>query len=212
VITPTRAQEQTISLKMNAQEFIKVWMDTDRHLSPISQSRLNKFNLQKETSDFLKIAGLPEYCEPNLSFSNDTNDIVFGINKLTEHYDFLKDDPDFEKYIIIGSCRDGDAIAIDTSDNDKIVELDHGDLFSSSYFNSSIETLADFLIFYRDFEADVVGIEDPEDASIFNFTDEQFELLKSKMYSVDSKAITEAGFWKDQLQIMLNIRQDEFPR
>lgn len=196
---------------MTPQTFKSSWTNTDEPLSPLSKSRFDRFNFSKLTSDFLSIAGLPVYCEPNLSFANDTDDIVYGINRLTEQYDFEEDKPRFDKYVVIGSCRDGDAIAIDTSDNDKIVELDHEDLFSSMYFNSSIETLADFLILYRDFETDVLQGKDPDDNfQCFNFTDEQFERLRDKMYAIDSKAVTERGFWKEELEIMLSIRQEKF--
>lgn len=196
---------------MTPQTFKSIWTNKDEPLSPLSKSRLDRFNLSKVTSDFLSIAGLPVYCEPNLSFANDTDDNVYGINRLTEQYDFEEDKPRFDKYVVIGSCRDGDAIAVDTSDNDKIVELDHEDLFSSMYFNSSIETLADFLILYRDFETDVLQGKDPDDNfQCFNFTDEQFERLRDKMYAIDSKAVTERGFWKEELEIMLSIRQEKF--
>lgn len=205
---------------MTPQIFRTSWTNTDEHLLPLSKSRLDKFDLRKATSDFLHIAGLPRYCEPNLSFVNDTDDIFYGINKLTDQYDYLteecdpeEDNPDFEKYIVIGSCRDGDVIAINTADHDKIVELDHEDSFSSMYFNSSIETLAEFLIFYRDFETEVLQDKNPEDNSqCFNFSDEQFERLKSKMYLVDPEAITEQGFWNEQLEIMLALRQEKFSR
>lgn len=205
---------------MTPQIFRTNWTNTDEPLLPLSKLRLDKFNLLKKTADFLHIAGLPGYCKPNLSFVSDTDDIFYGINKLTDQYDYLReefdseeDNPDFDKYIIIGSCRDGDVIAIDTGDNDKIVELDHEDLFSSMYFNSSIETLADFLILYRDFETEVLQDKNTEDNfQCFNFSDEQFERLKNKLDSVDSKAITESGFWKDELVIMLAIRQERFPR
>jgi len=196
---------------MTPQAFKSTWTNKDKPLSPLSKSRRDRFNLSKVTSDFLNIAGLPVYCEPNLSFANDTDDIVYGINRLTEQYDFEEDMPKFDKYVVIGSCRDGDAIAVDTSDNDKIVELDHEDSFSSMYFNSSIETLADFLILYRDFETEVLQCKDQDDNfQCFNFTDEQFERLKNKMYSIDSKAMTERGFWKEELEIMLSIRQEKF--
>jgi len=196
---------------MTPQAFKDSWTNTDEPLTPLSKPRLDRFSLSKATFDFLNISGLPVYCEPNLSFANDTDDNVFGINKLTEQYHFEDDKPKYDKYVVIGSCRDGDAIAIDTADNDKIVELDHGDLFSSMYFNSSIEILADFLVFYRDFEVEVLQDKDPDDNfQCFNFTDEQFERLRSKMYSIDSKALTERGFWKEELEIMLSIRQEKF--
>lgn len=196
---------------MTPYDFKNTWTSTDEPLSPLSQTRLDRFNLLQSTADFLIQAGLPVYCEPNLSFANDTDDIVYGINKLTEQYDFEAAKEKYDKYIVIGSCHDGDAIAIDTSDNDKIVELDHEDLFSSMYFNSSIAALANFLVLYRDFEEEVLQDKDPDDNfQCFNFTDQQFDQLKSKMLSVDSKAITERSFWKEELEIMLSIRQEKF--
>lgn len=197
--------------KMTPQTFKDSWTNVDEPLSSLTRSRLDRFNLKEQTVDFLTIAGLPEHCEPNLSFANDTDDIIYGVNKLTEQYDFEEDKEDFEKYIIIGSCRDGDAIAINTSDNDRIVELDHQDLFSSKYFNSSIQALADFLIFYRDFEVEVMSNKDTKDGmQVFNFTDIQFDSLKAKMLSVDIDAVLQDGFWKDELEIMLSIRQEHF--
>ena len=182
-------------------------------LCPLTRSRLDRFNLSQSTADFLTIAGLPIYCEPNLSFANDTDDIIYGINKLTEQFEFLKEQEKYDKYVVIGSCRDGDAIAIDTSDRDRIVELDHEDLFSSMYFNTSIETLAKFLVIYRDFETDVLKGKDPDDNfQCFNFTDEQFDELKRKMLEVDSSALTERGFWKEELEIMLSLRQEYFAK
>ncbi|QEC76505.1 SUKH-4 family immunity protein [Mucilaginibacter ginsenosidivorax] len=196
---------------MTPQAFKNSWTNTDEPLSPVSKSRLDRFDLQKPTFDFLHVAGLPGYCEPHLSFANDTDDTYYGISKLTEQYDFEEDELQFAKYIVIGSCRDGDAIAIDTTDNDKIVQLDHEDLFSSMYFNSSIETLAEFLILYRDFETEVLQGKDPNDNfQCYNFTDEQFERLKSKMFSVDSGAVTESGFWNEELELMLVFRQEKF--
>jgi hypothetical protein len=196
---------------MTPQAFKSSWTNTHEPLSPLSKSRLDRFNLSKATFDFLNIAGLPVYCEPNLSFANDTDDIVYGINKLTEQYDFEEDKLKFDKYVVIGSCRDGDAIAIDTEEKDKVVELDHEDGFSSMYFNRSIEALADFLIMYRDFEEEVLQDKDPDDNfQIFNFTDDQLKKLKNKMYSVDNRALTERGFWKEELEIMLCIRQEKF--
>jgi hypothetical protein len=194
---------------MTTQEFRNSWTNIDEPLSPLTVSRLDRFNLQQSTVDFLTIAGLPVYSDPNLSFAKDTDDIVYGINKLTEQFDFEEDKEKYDKYIVIGSCRDGDAIAIDTNDNDKIVELDHEDLFSSKYFNSSINALANFLILYRDFEKEVLFDKDQTDNfQSFNFTDEQFENLKQKMLAVDKDAVTEDGFWKDELEIMLSIRQE----
>ena len=196
---------------MTPYDFKNTWTNTGQPLSPLTSTRLDLFNLLQSTADFLIQAGLPVYCEPNLSFANDNDDIVYGINKLTEQYDFEDGKSGYDKYVVIGLCRDGDAIAIDTSDNDKIVELDHGDLFSSLYFNRSIAALADFLILYRDFEQEVLQDKDSNDNfRCFNFTNKQFDQLKSKMLAVDSKAITDRSFWKEELEIMLFVRQEKY--
>jgi SUKH-4 immunity protein len=196
---------------MTPQEFRNIWAIIDEPLSPISKSRLERFKLNQSTFDFLNLSGLPVYCEPNLYFANDTNDIVYGVNKLTEQYNFELNKEKYDKYIVIGACRDGDAIAIDTEDNEKIVELDHEDLFSSKYFNSSINILADFLILYRDFEKEVLIDKDSEDNfQCFNFSNNQFDNLKEKMIKLDKKAVIEEGFWKEELEIMLSIRQEKY--
>ena len=196
---------------MTPLNFKNNWTNIDEPLSLLTPARLDRFKLQKSTLEFLTIAGLPIYCEPNLSFVNDTDDIVYGINKLTEQFNFGDNKAKYENYVVIGSCSDGDAIAIDTNYNDKIVELDHEDLFSSKYFNSSINTLADFLLLYQEFEKEVLLNKDSADNfQIFNFTDVQFETLKQKMIAVDKEAVFKEGFWKDELEIMLSIRQDKF--
>lgn len=196
---------------MSPQDFNDSWLGSIEPLSPLSLERLERFDLLKSTVEFLNISGLPIYAEPNLSFTNDSDDIVYGINKLTKQFDFGNDEHKYERYVVIGSCRDGDTIAIDTSDNDKIVELDHENLFSAKYFNTSINLLADFLILYRDFENEVLQGKDTNDNfQCFNFTNEQFERLKQHMLEVDKEAVVLDGFWKDELEIMLSIRQEYF--
>ncbi len=195
---------------MTPYDFRNIWADSHGPLSPITPSRLERFNLRQPVIDFLTIAGLPEYTEPNLSFAVDTDEIIRGIYKLTELH-HLYNEVEFEKYIVIGSCRDGDAIVINTDNGDLIEELDHNDMYRPMYFNSSILTLAEFLILYRNFEALVLDDKDPEDNfQCFHFTDEQFETLKNKMFSLDSKAVTERGFWKEELEIMLSLRQEYY--
>jgi hypothetical protein len=197
--------------QMTPHKFKDNWTNANEPLSPLSFEILNRFGLSKLTVDFLTIAGLPIYAEPNLSFVNETNDIYYGINLLTERYDFFDKKKDFEKYVVIGSCRDGDVIAINREKDDIIEQLDHEDFFSSTYFNSSIEILADFLILYRDFEASVLVGKDHEDnLQCFNFTNEQFDKLKNNMLLIDSKAITERGFWKEEFEIMLSLREEYY--
>lgn len=107
---------------MTPNDFINSWTNINQPLSLFTPSSLNRFKLLQSTIDFLTIAGLPFYCEPNLSFANDTDDNVLGINKLTEQFSF-EEEMEYDKYIVFGSCRDGDPIAFNTNDNDKIKNL-----------------------------------------------------------------------------------------
>ena len=196
---------------MTPQKFKDNWTNIDNPLSPLTPNRLDRFNLSKSTFDFLTIAGLPSYCEPNLSFAKDIDDQFYGVNKLNEVYDLFDRKADYEKFVIIGSCHDGNVIAINTDKNDEVEELDHEDLFRSNFFNSSINLLSDFLILYRDFENSVwVGKDRKDNMQFFNFTDGQFETLKEIMLHVDEKALTKDGFWKTELDCLLSIRQQYF--
>ena len=94
---------------------------------------------------------------------------------------------------------DGDAIVINTHNNDQIEWLDDEDGFSSSFFNSSIETMAAFLILYKDFT---------EFNDYKNFTNEAQNDLISKMLIIDSNALSEGGFWQQILDIDRSIRND----
>jgi hypothetical protein len=187
------------------QEFRGIWTKNGDILSPFSLQRLKDLKLLPSTSEFLVSAGLPPDAAPFLSFAQDKDDIYFGINKLTDQYDFL--DSEYEKYVVIGSCSDGDPIAINTGDNDQIEWLDHEDLFSSRFFNSSIMTLAGCLVAYRDFVL-TVQMENGEDAVVnSDFSDNQFEKLQQALIAADDRAVKE-GFWKEQLEIELALRQD----
>ena len=191
---------------MSPLEFKANWKEADARLSPISLERVKYFSLLPGTMDFLTIAGLPKYAKPELYFAEDSNDFLHGINKLLDQYAYLRDYPEYEyyKYVVIGSCREGDAIAINTAENDTIEKLDHEDLFRPMFFNSSIETLAEFLILYRDFENSILS-EYGKDA--YNFTDLQLDNLRKKMTEIDQRAILEYGFWKGEFEIMLYMRQ-----
>ncbi len=193
---------------MTPEAFINQWNHSDSPLSPILSEKLERFNLSKPSFDFLSIAGLPKYTDAFLSFVNNSD---FEINTLIEEYldlNLLEVDEKFEGYVIIGSCRDGDVIAINRNKNDEIEQLDHEDLFEPKFFNTSINTLAEFIIIYRDFEKDVLADKDPKiPMEFYKFTDSQFDKLKSQMLLVDSRAVIEDGFWKDELEIIFSSRE-----
>ena len=191
---------------MTAEQFKTTWSSIENNLSALKEEGLSDLNLSESTIDFLRTSGLPSDAAPFLTFCKDTNDVFEGINKLTTQYDFLE--PEFGKYVVIGSCGNGDPIAIDTENNDLIVLLDHEDNFSSTFFNSSIFTLAECLVVYRDFVL-TINKENGEDALMNSeFSDEQFEKLEQQIKAADNNAFTEIGFWKEQLEMELILRQD----
>jgi hypothetical protein len=193
--------------KMTAEEFKQIWKSEDDNCSSIHPELLGGLNLKPSTVNFLTVTGLPIEAAPFLSFTVNANAFEPGINKLPEIFDFLESE--FDKYIVIGSDGNGDLIAINTESNDQIEWLDHEDNFSSRFFNTSINSLAESLVIYRDFVQSILE-ENGEDAFInSNFTDAQFEALQQKLRTADEKAISEDGFWKQSLEVELALREDK---
>ncbi len=114
-----------------------------------SEKRIRKFSFDDLTANFLMQIGLPEESAPFLNFSNDSDDKYSGILKLTDRFDFLE--PEFERYVAIGSNGNGDEIAIDIENSCKIKLLDHEDYFSEQFINSNIDKFAFSLIAYQNF-------------------------------------------------------------
>jgi hypothetical protein len=191
---------------MTPEDFKQKWISLEDNLNPISPERLSGLGLSGKTIDFLVGSGLPDSAAPFLSFSKDSEDLYRGIQKLNKVYDFLE--PEFEKYVVIGSCSDGDPIVVNTQMDDQIEFLDHEDYFSSRLFNSDISGLAKSLLAYRNF-VDTILEENGENSYLASdFTDGQFEKLKGEILLADSKALENNAFWSTQLQMDLDLRED----
>lgn len=191
---------------MRPEEFKSIWTSTGDTLSPLTESRLTGLNLKLNTIEFLTKSGLPVDAAPFLTFADNSADKYKGIIRLTDQFEFLEEE--FKKWIVIGSCSDGDPIAINAKNDDQIDWLDHDNYFEPGFFNSSIEALADCLVIYRQFIQDIQK-ENGEDAYLNgDFSDIQFESLKSKLLQADSKALIGNGFWKAELDMELAMRDD----
>lgn len=190
---------------MNAEEFKKAWTSTNDNLNPIDLIRLKGLGLSKEIIHFLTAVGLPNNAAPFLSFSQNTDDIHYGIQKLNTVFDILE--PEYSKYIIIGTCNDGDPIVINIEKNYQIEFLDHENYFSARPFNTDLNSLANCLIIYRNFISKVN--QNGENAYINSeFTDEQYEELKGHLYNADPKVLGNDDFWSEQLKIELTLREE----
>ncbi|QHT65996.1 hypothetical protein GXP67_04580 [Rhodocytophaga rosea] len=152
-------------------------------LSTFSVDRVRSFQLNKLTFDFLVNIGLPNECAPFLSFFEDSDEIYKGIFKLSDVYGFLKDIQEensnysFDQYIIIGSDVSGNPIAINTKKDCIIEWLDHEDLFSAQFMNSSIQQMGECIVVYKKFVESVI-LENGESAILdSNFDDVHFDEL-----------------------------------
>lgn len=191
---------------MTAEQFKQIWTTKEDNLSALKTYALSELGLKKSTVDFLTIAGLPFDAAPFLSFVQDKAANYNTINTLTKHFDFL--DTAYDKYIVIGYCCDGDIISINKENNDQIEWLNHEDDFSSRFLNTSINCLAECLVIYRDFIQTILKENGDDAFSNSNFTDQQFETLKQKLTLADTSATSEDGFWKEDLEMLLAMRDD----
>lgn len=189
---------------MTPQDFKHAWTGTNGDsLIPLSEERFKGLQLRPETTDFFKIAGLPESAAPYLTFVKNTSDLYDGINKLTKQYEFI--DKSYEKYVTIGSDGGGNPLVINTAEGDRIEWIDHED-FSSRYMNASINHLVDTLIAYRDFVRSL--LERHQNAYMdSDFTDEQFKTLEAQILSIDEQALAEDSFWKAELNMLQTNRE-----
>ncbi len=192
---------------MNPSKFQTTWTENGQNLQPISLQTLSRFELNKQSVDFLSQSGLPSDAAPFLSFVGDVHptDKYSTISFLTEWFDFLE--PEYRNYIVIGSDGSGDVIAINTTNNYAIEWLDHEDYFSSRFMNTSISQLANCLLCYRDFIKATNAGKTADECFDTEFTDGQFDSLRDILESIDQRAVRE-GFWKEELELLLANRED----
>ncbi len=191
---------------MIPENFNIAWKQKVDNLVPHDKEWLIELGLMPSTIEFFSLSGLPTSAAPFLSFVRGSGNDYDCLSLLTKQYDFLE--PEFDRYVYIGSCSDGNPIVINKAENDRIEELDHEDYFSLyNVFNTSVNTLAECLLCYRNF-VDRVIRENGEDAIIeSNFTDEQFDTLKQQLITADPTAMNENSFWKYQLDTEIAMRE-----
>lgn len=192
---------------MKPSEFRIAWTNTEQNLQPIPLHTLSRFDLDEETVDFLFESGLPSVAAPFLDFVGDSHPKrkYLGIGFLTERFSFLE--PEYSKYVVIGSDGNGDQVAINTANNCIIESLDHEDYFAARFMNSSLGQLANYLLCYRTFIETVNAGKTIDEYLNTEFTDEQFDALHDILESIDPRAVRE-GFWEEALGLLLANRED----
>ncbi len=127
---------------MNADEFATRWTSTGDKLEPFKPEVIRGLPVSNETKSFLAV-GLPSEAAPFLTFGAAAGAFLQPVStefNLSSDYSNLR---------IIGFNAYGDPICIDETDGN-VVYLNHDDNFGYVFMNSSVSTIAQFLIIIRD--------------------------------------------------------------
>lgn len=189
---------------MNPTEFKKLWItnDTERWGEfPIEQ--VEKSNLNEKTKEFLKI-GFPEDAAPFLGFGLRSYDWEF--NTIQNYYEYDDLDEKAKNYWIFGSDNSGNPICIDSSDNDKLVLLDHEQRFEfMGNMNKNISELASSLLLFRDFIEKINNQFGEDGFSESMFTEKHLTELENEFKTLNPNYYLESSFWDIEIE---NLRAE----
>jgi len=189
---------------MNPRQFKNIWMKNPSEEwveFPIEQ--IEKSNLNNITKEFLKV-GFPEDASPFLGFGLRSYDWEF--NNIYDYYC----DPDLDvktkDYWIFGSDNNGNPICIDSSDNDKLILLDHEQDFELiETMNKDISELASSLLLFRSF-IEKVNIELGADAFFdLKYTEKHLTDLEQEFEKLNPNYFVESSFWYSEIN---NLRYE----
>jgi hypothetical protein len=189
---------------MNPIEFKDIWMknDSERWTEfPIEQ--IEKSNLNNETKEFLKV-GFPEDSAPFLGFGLRSYDWEF--NNIGDYYDDYELDDKTKNYWIFGSDNSGNPICIDSSDNDKLILLDHEQDFEViQTMNKNISELASSMLLFRNF-IEKINSELGEDGFFDSkFTEQHLTELENDFKKLNTNYYIESNFWDTEIE---NLRAE----
>jgi hypothetical protein len=180
------------------------WVSESQEVIVYSPDILEPLTLQKHTQDFLSTIGLPTEAAPFLSFSANTQGKWNSISRITDIDAAL--DSSFANLIQIGSDGSGNAIVIDTNEDDFIKLLDHDNEFALVFINSSIQAFVASFIGYSIFISNVISEGEGDSYFDTHFTDEQFTTLRNTLVSTD-KYFDSSEFWQNELAMLLGNRE-----
>jgi len=179
-MTPTEFKLQWIQDKSDR------WIEFD--LSELKKSQINA-----STNEFLTI-GFPEDAAPYLGFGLRSYDWKF--NNILDYYDYDDLDPITKFYWILGSDNSGNPICIDTSQNDRIILLDHEQEFEIiEIVNKNIAELANSLLIYRNFIEEMNSKYGKDGFFDSKFTEVDLNELEEKFKLLNSNYYLESSFW-----------------
>jgi hypothetical protein len=136
-----------------------------------------------EVHAFLTEAGLPREAAPFLNFEPPDTGTLQRVSAIYQQ------PPDFDRYRIIGGDGSGDPVCIDEAASGEVVYLNHDNRFQRVVMGSSVFTLAESLLRYRDLVVEVGG-----DTSLISAS--QRESLLAELRQLDPAAV---AFWQSEI-------------
>ncbi|MCF2875009.1 MULTISPECIES: hypothetical protein [unclassified Tenacibaculum] len=185
-------------------EFKKLWMNnSSENWIEFPIDLIEKSNLNEKTKEFLKI-GFPEDAAPFLGFGLTSYDGKF--NTIQNYYDDYELDDKTNNYWIFGSDNNGNPICIDSSDNDKLIILDHEQEFEfMETMNKNIAELASSILLYRNF-VEKTNKEFGEDGFFESqFTEKHLTELENEFKKLNPNYYIESSFWDNEIE---NLRAE----
>lgn len=189
---------------MNPTEFKKTWMENNlERWTQFPFEQVEKSNLNKSTKEFLKV-GFPEEAAPFLDFGLRDYDWVF--NNIRDYYSNYQLEEKTKNYWIFGSDNNGNTICIDSSDNDKLILLDHEQNFEIiQNINKNISELASSLLLFRNF-IKKVNTEFGGDGFLNSkFTENHLTELENEFQKLNPKYYIDSSFWDSEIE---NLRSE----
>jgi hypothetical protein len=180
------------------EEFRQSWNRFGRELVEWSAESFANVSLLDSSREWLTNAGLPPSALPYIRFE------ITGSSTVRAR----SGSPPDERYLVIGTCNDGDLIAIDMKGNDSIHWLDSENNFDPGFFNSSIAELLNSLLIYREFVINIKNTRGESAYSKSDFTDLEFDALRNGLMQNDPHCLAEGSFWKIQLDMDLQLRRE----
>jgi len=169
---------------MTPQQFKQRWerVEGDR-LMVFPERALSDVRLPVDARAFLIEAGLPVEAAPFLSFGPPKSGLLPRAS-LVWHQP-----PAFDRYRIIGTNGSGDPVCLDEETRGQVVYLNHDHRFKRVLMASSVFTLAECLVQFRDVIADAGG-------DIELIPPEGFDRLLEGFRTIDPAAGGAGGYWQ----------------
>ena len=171
---------------ITGQQFKEKWEGTEGDcLVSFPASTLSDVRLPAEVRVFLVEAGLPQAAAPFLSFRPPE---AGTLERVSEAW---SQPAGFSRYRIVGSNACGDPVCLDEEENGQVVLLNHDNRFKRVVIALSVFTLAECLLQFRQFIAEVGGTIDP-------VASERVGELLEQLAGLDPFVREDEGFWQQE--------------